>query len=423
VTTEEENYNFRSSGRYSIYNEGTEIAENSQIVSVIITPDDKYVIAGSRHWPPQVWDIDTGEIVHSMQSDTEGCSNLHLASGGRLLVGLVDILDAYESGGSTEGSAPEADRQLFQRLEVWNFRSGDPLTMSQAEMCSKVILTKDRNSAIFARCDRYGNELSVVVWDLIQMRAMREVKCRSSNLFCDNVDFLALSPNQDCAIVGYTNTKNGEATYVTFFLEKDINRTAEPKMVYMDANVECTTILNNNEAVTGTKSGELKLWNYRTGRTLRQLSGFTASKPNNDSFVAHQRAVTCMMLSENSRYLVSGSADATVKVWNMDSERLLTTLKGHEDEVWCSAISPDNEFIVTGSKDKTIRLWRLATGGLVCTFNTMVDIFQVFITSDKKTIVALGDREGSRILIMLKVVMQSTTVVRTRTESDAIDYD
>ena len=51
---------------------------------------------------------------------------------------------------------------------------------------------------------------------------------------------------QDCAIAGYTNTKNGEATYVTFFLEKDINRTAEPKMVYMDANVECTTILNNN---------------------------------------------------------------------------------------------------------------------------------------------------------------------------------
>ena len=47
----------------------------------------------------------------------------------------------------------------------------------------------------------------------------------------------------------------------------------------------------------------------------------------------------------------------------------------------------------------------------------------MFITSDKKTIVALGDREGSRILIMLKVVMQSTTVVRTRTESDAIEYD
>jgi hypothetical protein len=65
----------------------------------------------------------TGEIVHNMQSDTEGCSNLHLASGGRLLVGLVDILDAYESGGSTEGSAPEADRQLFQvdsRIGRWS---------------------------------------------------------------------------------------------------------------------------------------------------------------------------------------------------------------------------------------------------------------------------------------------------------------
>ena len=40
-----------------------------------------------------------------------------------------------------------------------------------------------------------------------------------------------------------------------------------------------------------------------------------------------------MVLSEDNRYLVSASADGTLKVWDMQTERQLSTLRGHQDEV------------------------------------------------------------------------------------------
>lgn len=73
-------------------------------------------------------------------------------------------------------------------------------------------------------------------------------------------------------------------------------------------------------------------------------------------------------------------------------------------QVWCTAISSDNEIVVSGSADGTIRLWRMKNGTEMCVFNCGVDIFNVNMSRDKGTIVALGDKFGARKLIMLQVV-------------------
>jgi len=39
----------------------------------------------------------------------------------------------------------------------------------------------------------------------------------------------------------------------------------------------------------------------------------------------------------------------------------LAFLRGHQAEVWCVAFSPDNKSVATGSWDATIKLWDLAT--------------------------------------------------------------
>ncbi len=41
---------------------------------------------------------------------------------------------------------------------------------------------------------------------------------------------------------------------------------------------------------------------------------------------------------------------------------LLHTLRGHENWVWCAAFSPDGKFVVSGSTDATIRVWDLIDG-------------------------------------------------------------
>lgn len=43
------------------------------------------------------------------------------------------------------------------------------------------------------------------------------------------------------------------------------------------------------------------------------------------------------------------------RVWDLESDRLKSTLEGHASVVWSVAISPDGKTIVSGSDDKTVK--------------------------------------------------------------------
>lgn len=51
------------------------------------------------------------------------------------------------------------------------------------------------------------------------------------------------------------------------------------------------------------------------------------------SLRGHVQAVYQIAWSADSRLLVSGSADSTVKVWDMSTKKLQQDLPGHADEV------------------------------------------------------------------------------------------
>ncbi|KAI9693835.1 MAG: hypothetical protein M1822_003106 [Bathelium mastoideum] len=72
----------------------------------------------------------------------------------------------------------------------------------------------------------------------------------------------------------------------------------------------------------------------------------------------HGSTILCMQFPpENSSRLLTGSGDATARIWDCDTGTPVTTLKGHTDWIFAVSWSPDSEIIATGSKDKTVRLW------------------------------------------------------------------
>ncbi|KAF8093253.1 hypothetical protein N665_0385s0002 [Sinapis alba] len=78
-------------------------------------------------------------------------------------------------------------------------------------------------------------------------------------------------------------------------------------------------------------------------------------------------AVTALIYHKG--LLFSGYSDGSVKVWNVDeklSSTLLWNIKEHKSAVTCFSVSETGESVLSGSADKTIRIWQIVKGKLEC---------------------------------------------------------
>lgn len=78
----------------------------------------------------------------------------------------------------------------------------------------------------------------------------------------------------------------------------------------------------------------------------------------------HKGKVTSLSFSPNSLSLVSGSADKTIIVWNVQTGEEKMRLIGHKGAVRTVGYSPDGKCIASGADDATVILWDAQTGKL-----------------------------------------------------------
>jgi WD40 repeat protein len=70
----------------------------------------------------------------------------------------------------------------------------------------------------------------------------------------------------------------------------------------------------------------------------------------------HNAGVWCLKMHDHK--MVSGSADCTVKIWNINKRfRNVKTLRGHAGVVKCIDYDPENGRVASGSCDGIIRIW------------------------------------------------------------------
>src|SRR6266566_8636543 len=71
--------------------------------------------------------------------------------------------------------------------------------------------------------------------------------------------------------------------------------------------------------------------------------------------------VHSMAWSPDSRFLASGSSDATIRLWNYRTGRAMRILEGHTNSIVCISFSPDGSLLASKSHDGTVRCWRSDT--------------------------------------------------------------
>ena len=85
------------------------------------------------------------------------------------------------------------------------------------------------------------------------------------------------------------------------------------------------------------------------------------------ALVGHTSEVTAVAVSTDCRLVASSSADRTIKIWDFQERIEKCTLSGHTGAVRSVVMDSECRFIVSGSDDSTIRMWDIQQQRELCT--------------------------------------------------------
>ena len=128
--------------------------------------------------------------------------------------------------------------------------------------------------------------------------------------------------------------------------------------------------------VSSSADHTLRVWDLATGQTKTTLQG-------------HTSRVSAVVATPDGRQVVSRSWDHTLRVWDLATGQTKTTLQGHTSRVWAVAVTPDGRHVVSGSWDHTLRVWDLATGETKTTLQGHTSwVTAVVVTPDGRHVVS-----------------------------------
>lgn len=97
----------------------------------------------------------------------------------------------------------------------------------------------------------------------------------------------------------------------------------------------------------GSGEGEIKLFDPESLKSKYTLIG-------------HFKPVLSVDFNKENKYLVSGSSDQMIKVWNLQSKKEIKSLDNvHKGMVLAVAFNPTSNSFATSGVDKTIKLWKI----------------------------------------------------------------
>ena len=134
--------------------------------------------------------------------------------------------------------------------------------------------------------------------------------------------------------------------------------------------------------VTGSEDATVKVWNRVSGKLQTTLVGHTAG-------------VTEVAITDNT--IISSSQDGTIRFWDLTTGEEKQILKEHNAAVDAISLSKDGTILVSGSGDETIKVWdlsNLSTGKSLKTLKGhSAPIYSVAISENNQIIVSgSGDK-------------------------------
>ncbi len=113
--------------------------------------------------------------------------------------------------------------------------------------------------------------------------------------------------------------------------------------------------------VTNRRLGSLKIWNTQTTSCIRTLEcghSVCSTFLPGDQYV---RFVVMLWLASNhnNAQVVTGTKSGEMQIFDLSSSTLVETIKAHTGTLWSMHVRPDQQAVVTGGADKDIKFWNI----------------------------------------------------------------
>ncbi|KAI8323072.1 WD40 repeat-like protein [Martensiomyces pterosporus] len=149
----------------------------------------------------------------------------------------------------------------------------------------------------------------------------------------------------------------------------------------------------------------VKRWDLEKRQCVRTYTGHShhvqslqlssRAPPSLDSSPANafgRRRPLAKDCAEDSRpFLITGSLDSTMRVWDIETGECLDTVFGHVEGIWSMAF--DSLRIVSGSNDGTVKVWD--TCSHACLFTLQASPAAINCVAISDTRIVIGDNDGN----------------------------
>ena len=102
--------------------------------------------------------------------------------------------------------------------------------------------------------------------------------------------------------------------------------------------------------------------------------------------------MTQIKYNRDGDLLFSTAKDQQICAWYSHNGERLGTYKGHQGAIWTVDVDPTSTMIASGSADNTIRLWEVRTGNLLKTWDFPTAVKRVEFSDDGRQLLGVTEK-------------------------------
>ncbi|XP_075213962.1 guanine nucleotide-binding protein subunit beta-2 [Lycorma delicatula] len=286
----------------------------NKVNSVHYSGDSRHAVTGSLDGKLIIWDTWTGNKVQVIPLRSAWVMSVAFSESGNFVAcgGMDNMCTVYDVNNRDATGSAKMVREL---LGYEGFLS------SCRFIDDKTLITG-------------SGDMKICVWDLEANKKTQEF-----NAHCGDVVSMSLAPDKNTYVTGSVDktcklwdVRDGTCKQTFFGHEADVNSVCYHPSGYAFA--------------TGSEDKTARLYDMRSDQ---QIGLYTP--PNKTS------GFTSCGLSLSGRFILCGSDDSSVHIWDTMKNQHNGTLAGHENRVTSLSVSANGIAVATCSWDQNVRVW------------------------------------------------------------------